>query len=681
MPTGDDNTLNPPTSETGDCGTSVLFSEQMRADLDGSTANTTTTATSAVATKRDSKVGSPASTFSQDTTRLAGPAGMEPGSVATEPYMEDDTLKEPPEEDVDMNFWLESAEEGDKASEAGPSSRILQPPPGEETTPDMQSNDDGYDDDPESYHSGDSDDYEMDHRPWLERTAVKRDIQELYTVKGLFNPTLGQYRYRVVDRLGEGTFSSVYLAHDSLHNMHDNTYWTGSENTDDVRELYEETGHQVALKKILVTSSPARVENELSILENLRGCRHVSPLVTAFRDEDQVVIVLPFHACDDFRYFYRLMDPPKIRAYMTCLLRALKDIHARGIIHRDVKPANFLFDYESGHGVLVDFGLAERYHPPRKATCQHEPATRAHLHGQRCKTADTAVVEQAVYDARKRSKAGEGKVGFRQEDPRPAVKTNRAGTRGFRAPEVLLKCPDQTVAIDVWSAGVILLSILAHKFPVFNSSDDVEALMEISALFGRSTMQRCSMLHNRTFISNVHTLDEPPESLASLILRLNPHLYTPHQPYPTQEEALDHILAIDAALDLCTKLLHADSTKRLTAAQALRHRFLGDAADDGPDELLDPNEGKCGLLHQWVDGQHKARFGDMWEEMRFGQGFPSSRDTLCPEHEHWQERSGVNPLGAAWGATLNDEYYRHAGFHVDEDFEGWDDIGARDGRG
>jgi hypothetical protein len=40
----------------------------------------------------------------------------------------------------------------------------------------------------------------------------------------------------------------------------------------------------------------------------------------------------------------------------------------------------------------------------------------------------------------------------------------------------------------------------------------------------------------------------------------------------------------------------------------------------------------------------------------------------------------VNPLGAAWGATHNEEYYRHAGFHVDEEFEGWDDMGARDSR-
>lgn len=53
------------------------------------------------------------------------------------------------------------------------------------------------------------------------------------------------------------------------------------------------------------------------------------------------------------------MDPPHIRSYMRALLRALKDIHKRGIVHRDVKPANFLFDYEQGDGVLCDFGLAE----------------------------------------------------------------------------------------------------------------------------------------------------------------------------------------------------------------------------------------------------------------------------------------------------------------------------------
>jgi cell division control protein 7 len=52
------------------------------------------------------------------------------------------------------------------------------------------------------------------------------------------------------------------------------------------------------------------------------------------------------------------------------------------------------------------------------------------------------------------------------------------------------------VAVDVWSAGIMLLSLLTHKFPVFNSSDDIEALMEITAIFGRNAMEKCAMLHS-----------------------------------------------------------------------------------------------------------------------------------------------------------------------------------------
>ncbi|OCF43627.1 CDC7 protein kinase [Kwoniella heveanensis CBS 569] len=501
---------------------------------------------------------------------------------------------------------------------------------------------------PSSYHSGDSDEYEMDHRPVLERTAVKRDIRSFTESLTLLREGVdGFIPFKVTDRLGEGTFSSVYLANDCLHQEYSNEYWTG-------RSDYLEPGEQprevkVALKKILVTSSPARIVNELAILEALRGCRNVSQLITAFREEDQIIIVLPYHQSDDFRHFYRHMDPPHMRLYLRSLFRALKDIHKRGIVHRDVKPANFLFDYASGDGVLVDFGLAERYCPPRKPTCQHAPATLASLQGSKIKTSETPAVEQAVYDARKRSRQGEGRVGFPHEDKRPTIKTNRAGTRGFRAPEVLLKCPDQTVSIDIWSAGVMLLSILTHKFPVFNSTDDIEALMEIAAIFGRAAMERCALLHNRTMMTNVPTVDSHPPTLSALVLKLNPHIYTPHMTNPSPADAKEHIESIDQAIDLCQRLLRLDSTKRLTADQALRHPFLapGEGEDEEAepeDEVLDPTEGKCGDLHEVIDGKHRAYFHPELGEMQFGQGVPATRDSLCAEHEHYQQRYQINPL-------------------------------------
>lgn len=83
----------------------------------------------------------------------------------------------------------------------------------------------------------------------------------------------------------------------------------------------------------------------------------------------------------------------------------------------------------------------------------------------------------------------------------------RAGTPGYRSPEVLLKYPHQTtgellkvflaagdvfwsviasgiLAVDIWSAGVIMVSILSGSYPFFRAPDDITALMEMITVFG-----------------------------------------------------------------------------------------------------------------------------------------------------------------------------------------------------
>ncbi|ORX41053.1 kinase-like domain-containing protein [Kockovaella imperatae] len=454
----------------------------------------------------------------------------------------------------------------------------------------------------------------MDHRPVLERTAIKAACHWLHSQMWTnWDEEEGSVLYKAVDRLGEGTFSSVFLARDLFHTKYDNEYWTGNKAQQVYTEYFgEDPTIRVALKKILVTSSPVRIENELSILESLRGSRNVSKLITAFRQDDQVIIVMSYHPCDDFRHFYRHMDVKHIRSYMRSLLRGLKEIHQRGIIHRDIKPANFLYDYATGQGAICDFGLAERYKPARRPTCQHSSASIRSSTSGKVRTAETPAVERAVYQARKRAKLGDGRVGFLGDDTRPSMKTNRAGTRGFRAPEVLLKCPDQSFAIDTWSAGIILLSILAQKFPIFNSTDDVEAMMEIAALFGRSALERCAMLHNRTLICNVPTLDaDPQRTLKSIVLRLNPHLYTPPSSCPSSWEAEEHIRFIDHALRLLHGLLRLDCTSRFSASEALQHEFFSEEGEDMDQDFDDfepvgIQDGKCGNLHGFVDGRRAS---------------------------------------------------------------------------
>ena len=96
------------------------------------------------------------------------------------------------------------------------------------------------------------------------------------------------------------------------------------------------------------------------------------------------------------------------------------------------------------------------------------------------------------------------RIGYIQNDTRPVLRAERAGTRGFRAPEVLFRVTSQTTAIDIWSVGVILLSIVTNQYPFFQSNTDADALLEIAGVFGKKEIKKLAaklgyqVLINRT---------------------------------------------------------------------------------------------------------------------------------------------------------------------------------------
>ncbi|KAJ1971991.1 Cell division control protein 7, partial [Dimargaris verticillata] len=152
-----------------------------------------------------------------------------------------------------------------------------------------------------------------------------------------------------------------------------------------------------------------------------------------------------------------------------------------------------------------------------------------------------------------------GRPGVLRRDLRPSIKANRAGTRGFRAPEVLLKVVDQTPAIDIWSVGVIMLSILTHRFPFFNSADDQEALLEMGVLFGKSALTRVASLHDRSFFTNVPTVRENAIPFERLVKVYNEQGLTNTSP---------------EMFDLLRRCLALNPAERITASEALVHPFL-----------------------------------------------------------------------------------------------------------
>ncbi|VEU22923.1 DEKNAAC104052 [Brettanomyces naardenensis] len=292
------------------------------------------------------------------------------------------------------------------------------------------------------------------------------------------------FNYKLIDKIGEGTFSSVYKAQD-LRREKRSSY--GKKRT---------SYPIVALKRIYVTSSPQRIYNELQLLHSLAGCPNVAPLVDAIRFEDQVIAVLPYYKHADFRDFYRDLPLCGIRTYMRELLEALSFVHDKKIIHRDIKPTNFLYNPFTRRGVLVDFGLAEKEAEPDPTACV-------------CVNGGLSTEEIPPLNSFPTR-------GYLKDDHRPGRRANRAGTRGFRAPEVLFKCANQSRKVDVWSAGVMLLTLLARRFPFFNSSDDIDALTELTTIFGLGPMKECAQLHGLGFECNLPRI-ENSHSIGAII--------------------------------------------------------------------------------------------------------------------------------------------------------------------
>ncbi|KAF2765280.1 kinase-like protein [Teratosphaeria nubilosa] len=376
-------------------------------------------------------------------------------------------------------------------------------------------------------------------------------------------------RYRLINRIGEGTFSTVYKAEDLLYDHYKNDwdFDNNKENVDanatTVKQAHDRSKPRfVAIKKIYVTSSPLRILNELELLNDLKNSPNVCPLITAFRHQDQVIAILPFFPHKDFRDYYRELSVEDMRVYFYSLFTALKWTHECQIMHRDIKPTNFLYSPSQRRGVLVDFGLAERegtdYHHCN--CCSKEK--------DRTRKINTSVYA-ATFNAAHAANQAPPPPSYPNNDQRPSRRANRAGTRGFRAPEVLLKCTAQMCVIDVWSCGIILLTFLSKRFPFFHSADDIDAFIELCCIFGKKKMKDVALLHGQVLQTNIPTVSENGHSWEKIILwctgrsKKDPASGAGGLSKEEQEAV--------AFMSCCLEL---DSNKRITAEGALDHPFL-----------------------------------------------------------------------------------------------------------
>lgn len=158
---------------------------------------------------------------------------------------------------------------------------------------------------------------------------------------GEITPVPMPQRFRLVKALGAGSLGRVYEARDDL------------------------LGRTVAIKSLTVgagASGPERQAFERFLREAAAAARLRHPNIVALYELDEraalmVLEHLPGGTLADALAVRGALSPASVRRLALELLSGLEAAHAAGIIHRDVKPANVLFD-AAGNAKLGDFGAA-----------------------------------------------------------------------------------------------------------------------------------------------------------------------------------------------------------------------------------------------------------------------------------------------------------------------------------
>ncbi|MCO5586603.1 hypothetical protein L7F22_040544 [Adiantum nelumboides] len=182
----------------------------------------------------------------------------------------------------------------------------------------------------------------------------------------------------------------------------------------------------------------ANLVREADLLHQLRGAAGILPLVAKVEGDDGCIhLFTPF--CDGGDLLNRLEASPILREreaahIVASLAQALVSCHARGIVHRDIKPGNVLFRRYSTGSVAATSQL--------------------HKH-------DTTTTF-AYNDLHQVFLADFGHAASIQH-PWERLDDPHVGTPPFHAPEIIRRCYDHRV--DIWSVGVLMHLMLTGTMP------------------------------------------------------------------------------------------------------------------------------------------------------------------------------------------------------------------------
>ena len=146
------------------------------------------------------------------------------------------------------------------------------------------------------------------------------------------------------------------------------------------------------------------------VLKHLKGkSPYITDLIDYMKEPSSRTHCLIFERFGDHslrQFIKEIYTPNDVKNIVRMLLEALKTTHENGIIHRDVKPDNIIYDTEDKKIKLIDWGLAEFALPEHSYNL-------------------------------------------------------RVSTRPFKCPEILINYRKYDYSFDLWGAGSILACLVS----------------------------------------------------------------------------------------------------------------------------------------------------------------------------------------------------------------------------
>ncbi|KAK9804764.1 hypothetical protein WJX72_004008 [[Myrmecia] bisecta] len=109
------------------------------------------------------------------------------------------------------------------------------------------------------------------------------------------------------------------------------------------------------------------IKREIAVLKRLRGTLNVAHFKKAYEDDENIHIVMEY--CRGGELWHRIgrrhYSEKTVASFMRAVLRTLAQCHSHRILHRDVKPGNFMLLNDDDRAPLkaIDFGMAVFFDP------------------------------------------------------------------------------------------------------------------------------------------------------------------------------------------------------------------------------------------------------------------------------------------------------------------------------